>query len=160
MTALRTKPTIAAVLASLLLSSSGAAQVNTAYVAKQEPPAAKAPRVQIARGPELESADQNSATIRWTSSNPGGSDEHYGVVHYGKSPNELNQTAKSHIRLNQKHADTIFRVSVEGLAPRTTYYYMVDSMQADGQSDGVKSAVAKFTTPGPGERIMNFPQPK
>ena len=160
MTALHTKPATAAALASLLLSSSGAAQVNAVYVAKQEPPAAKAPRVQIARGPELESADQNSATIRWTSSNPGGSDEHYGVVRYGKSPNELNQTVKSHIRLNQKHADTIFRVSVEGLTPRTTYYYMVDSMQANGQSDGVKSAVAKFTTPGPGERIMNFPQPK
>jgi hypothetical protein len=160
MTALHTNPAIAAALASLLLSSSGAAQVNTAYVAKQEPPAAKAPRVQIARGPELELADGNSATIRWTSNNPGGSDEHYGVVHYGTSPNQLNQTAKSHIRLNQKHADTIFRVSVDGLAPRTTYYYTVDSTQANGQSDGVKSAVAKFTTPGPGERIVNFPQPK
>ena len=160
MTALLTKPAIAAALASLLLSSSGAAQVNTAYVAKQEPPAAKAPRVQIARGPELELADENSATIRWTSNNPGGSDEHYGVVHYGTRPDQLNQTAKSHIRLNQKHADTIFRVSVDGLAPRTTYYYTVDSMQASGQSDGVKSAVAKFTTPGPGQRVVNFPQPK
>jgi chitodextrinase len=54
----------------------------------------------------------------------------------------------------------VFRVSVEGLAPRTTYYYTVDSMQASGASDGVKSAVGKFTTPGPGERIMNLPQPK
>jgi hypothetical protein len=161
MSALHTKPAIAAALASLLFSSSGAAQVN-AYDAKAkvEPPAAKAPRVQIARGPELESADENSATIRWTSNNPGGSDEHYGVVHYGTSPDALNQTAKSHIRLNQKHAETIFRVDVDGLAPRTTYYYTVDSMQANGQSDGVKSSVGKFTTPGPGERIMNFPQPK
>ena len=161
MSALHTKPAIAAALASLLFSSSGAAQVD-AYVAKAkvEPPAAKAPRVQIARGPELESADDNSATIRWTSNNPGGSDEHYGVVHYGTSPDGLNQTAKSHIRLNQKHAETIFRVDVDGLAPRTTYYYTVDSMQANGQSDGVKSSVGKFTTPGPGERIMNFPQPK
>jgi len=160
MSALHTKPAIAAVLASLLFSSSGAAQQVNAYVAKEQPPAAKAPRVQIARGPELESAEENSATIRWTSNNPGGSDEHFGVVHYGTSPKELNQTAKSHIRLNQKHAETVFRVSVEGLAPRTTYYYTVDSMQASGQSDGVKSAVGKFTTPGPGERTMNLPQPK
>jgi phosphodiesterase/alkaline phosphatase D-like protein len=161
MSALHTKPAIAAALASLLFSSSGAAQVD-AYVAKAkvEPSAAKAPRVQIARGPQLESADDNSATIRWTSNNPGGSDEHYGVVHYGTSPDALNQTAKSHIRLNQKHAETIFRVDVDGLAPRTTYYYTVDSMQANGQSDGVKCSVEKFTTPGPGERIMNFPQPK
>ena len=161
MTALHTKPAIAAALASLLLSSSGAAQQAHAYVApKEEPPAAKAPRVQIARGPELESADENSATIRWTSNNPGGSDEHFGVVHYGTSPDQLNQTAKSHIRLNQKHADTIFRVSLEGLAPQTTYYYTVDSTQAGGESDGVKGSVAKFTTPGPGQRIVNFPQPK
>jgi phosphodiesterase/alkaline phosphatase D-like protein len=159
MSALHTKRAIAAVLASLVFSSSGAAQLN-GYVAKAEPPATKAPRVQIARGPELESADENSAIIRWTSNNPGGSDEHYGVVHYGTSPKELSQTAKSHIRVNQKHADTMFRVSLEGLAPRTTYYYTVDSMQAGGESDGVKSPVAKFTTPGPGERIMNFPQPK
>ena len=159
MSALHTKRAMAAVLASLVFSSSGAAQVN-GYVAKTEPPATKAPRVQIARGPELESADGNSAIIRWTSNNPGGSDEHYGVVHYGTSPQELSQTAKSHIRVNQKHADTMFRVSLEGLAPRTTYYYTVDSMQAGGESDGVKSPVAKFTTPGPGERIMNFPQPK
>ena len=159
MSSLHATRATAAAIASLLLSSSGAAQVNV-YAAKAEPPATKAPRVQIARGPELESADENSATIRWTSNNPGGSDEHFGVVHYGTSPKELNQTAKSHIRLNQKHAETVFRVSVEGLAPRTTYYYTVDSMQASGQSDGVKSSVAKFTTPGPGERIMNFPQPK
>jgi phosphodiesterase/alkaline phosphatase D-like protein len=163
MSALHTIPAIAAaVLASLLFSSSGAAQQLNAYAAKAkvEPPAEKAPRVQIARGPELESADENSATIRWTSNNPGGSDEHYGVVRYGTSPNELNQTAKSHIRLNQNSADTTFRVSVERLAPRTTYYYTVDSMQASGASDKVKSAVGKFTTPGPGERVMNFPQPK
>jgi phosphodiesterase/alkaline phosphatase D-like protein len=161
MSAIHTKPAIAAALASLLFASSGAAQ-DDVYAAKAnvEPTAPKAPRVQIARGPELESADENSATIRWTSNNPGGSDEHYGVVHYGTSPDALNQTAKSHIRLNQKHAETIFRVDVDGLAPRTTYYYTVDSMQANGQSDGVKSSVGKFTTPGPGERIMNFPQPK
>jgi hypothetical protein len=155
-----TKPAIAAVLASLLFWISGAAQPANAYVAKQDPPAAKAPRVQITRGPELELADENSATIRWTSINPGGSDEHFGVVHYGTNPSDLNQTAKSHIRLNQKHADTVFRVSLEGLAPRTTYYYTVDSTQATGESDGVKGSVGKFTTPGPGQRIVNFPQPK
>ena len=160
MNAQYTKSAIAAALASLLFWNSGAAQQTSAYVAKQEPPAAKAPRVQITRGPELELADENSATIRWTSSNPGGSDEHFGVVHYGTNPNDLNQTAKSHIRLNQKHADTIFRVSLEGLAPRTTYYYTVDSAQASGESDGVKGSVAKFTTPGPGQRVVNFPQPK
>jgi hypothetical protein len=147
---------IVAALTGLLLVSSSAAQAN-AYAAQELPPAAKAPRVRIAHGPELESADENSAIIRWTSNNPGGSDEHYAVVHYGTNPKDLNQTAKSHIRLNQNHADTIFRVMVVGLAPRTTYYYTVDSMEATGESDGLKSTVAKFTTPGPGERTAAVP---
>ena len=42
---------------------------------------------------------------------------------------------------------TVFRVRVDGLKPRTTYYYTVDSKGADGQGDGVKSAVKHFTTP-------------
>jgi hypothetical protein len=46
---------------------------------------------------------------------------------------------------------------VVGLAPRTTYYYTVDSMEATGESDGLKSNVAKFTTPGSGERIAAVP---
>jgi hypothetical protein len=74
------------------------------------PPAAKAPRVHITQGPELESADENWAIVRWTSNNPGGSDEHYAVIHYGTNPKDLNQTAKSHIRLNQNHGETSFRV--------------------------------------------------
>jgi len=37
-------------------------------------------------------------------------------------------------------------VRVEDLAPRTTYYYTVDSMGANGTSDGVKSTVKHFTT--------------
>ena len=157
MSALHTKPAIAAALASLLFSNSGAAQQVNAYVAKQEPPAAKAPRVQITRGPELELADENSATIRWTSNNPGGSDEHFAVVHYGTNPKELGQTAKSHIRLNRSHSQTIFRVLVNGLTPRTTYYYTVDSMSANGRGDAVKSTVKQFTTSRPGERIAANP---
>jgi hypothetical protein len=55
--------------------------------------------------------------------------------------------AKSHIRLNQNHSYTIFRVRVDGLKPQTTYYYTVDSMQGTGESDGVKSKLTHFTTP-------------
>ncbi|HUY86623.1 MAG TPA: fibronectin type III domain-containing protein [Acidimicrobiales bacterium] len=87
------------------------------------------------------------AIITWTSNNPGGTDEHFGVVHYGTDPEHLNLIAKSHIRLNQNHTDTVFRVRVDGLKPRTTYYYTVDSMQGDGKSDQVKSPVSHFTTP-------------
>ena len=121
---------------------------SIAAVTQESPTTKKAAGVRITQGPQLESANNNSAIIRWTSDNPGGTDEHYAVIHYGTNPRELTQTAKSHIRLNRNHAYTIFRVRVEGLAPRTTYYYTIDSMEANGKGDGVTSAVKKFTTSG------------
>ena len=110
------------------------------------PAKSKAGHVQITQGPSLELARNNWAIITWTSNNPGGTDEHLGVVHFGKDPQNLNQMAKSPIRLNQTQPDTVFRVRVLGLSPGTTYYYKVDSMQATGQSDLVKSPIAHFTT--------------
>jgi phosphodiesterase/alkaline phosphatase D-like protein len=123
------------------------------------PPAKKAERVQITKGPELESANNHFTIIRWTTSNPGGSDVHYGVVQYGTDPKDLRHTAKSPIRLNQTHPYTLFRVRVEGLEPQTKYYYRVSSEGSDGTSDGVKSAVKQFTTPRPGEVIMTQRKP-
>jgi phosphodiesterase/alkaline phosphatase D-like protein len=111
------------------------------------PPAKRTTRVRILQGPELESCTNNEAIIRWTSNNPGGTDEHFGIVNYGADPEHLDQIAKSHIRLNQNHPDTVFRVRLGGLKPAATYYYRVDSMEADGTRDGVKSPVSHFTTP-------------
>jgi phosphodiesterase/alkaline phosphatase D-like protein len=79
-------------------------------------------------------------------------------VHYGTDRDDLSQTAKNHIRLNPTHPETIFRVLVQGLKPQTTYYYKVDSEEANGKSDGVKSTVNQFTTAGPGERRSARPQ--
>jgi hypothetical protein len=140
---------LAAVAGSLLFSNLIAAQVGPYAPKGILPPAPEATHVRITHGPELELAyaDDHSAIIRWTSNNPGGSDEHFGVVHYGTNPKELNQTAKSHIRLNQNHPTTVFRVLVPGLQPKSTYYYTVDSMQATGKSDGVKSPVKSFSMP-------------
>jgi phosphodiesterase/alkaline phosphatase D-like protein len=142
----RRLPTLAATtVASVLLSSHTVAQVL--------PPARKAERVEITKGPGLESATNHLTIIRWTTNNPGGSDVHYGIVHYGTDPQNLSQTAKNPIRLNQGHQYTTFRVRIEGLRPRTTYYYRVTSEESNGKSDGVTSTVNKFTTPSPGERI-------
>ena len=133
-----------------LLASNPAAQVL--------PPAKKAERVEITKGPELESATDYRTIIRWTVNNPGGSDVHYGIVHYGTDPKDLSQTAKNPIRLNHGHQSTTFRVRIEGLKPRTTYHYRVTSEESNGKSDGVKSTVKEFTTPGPGERIVGEPK--
>ena len=64
--------------------------------------------------------------------------------------------AKSPIRLNRGHPETIFRVRLEGLKPQTTYYYAVTSTASDAESDGVRSSVHQFTTPRPGERIVAY----
>ena len=130
---------IALTMAALLFAKPIGAQLT--------PPAPKAARVQITEGPELESTHGDQAIIRWTSNNPGGSDEHFAVLHYGTDPNNLNLIAKSHIRLNQQHSYTVFRVRALDLKPHTTYYYKVDSEDAKGHSDGVTSPVKTFTTP-------------
>jgi asparagine N-glycosylation enzyme membrane subunit Stt3 len=111
------------------------------------PPAQKPAHVRIIKGPELELAGEKLTIIRWATNNPGGSPEHFAVVHYGTDPKNLNQTAKSHIRLNQGHSYTVFRVRVDDLQPRTTYYYKVDSTDSRGTSDGITSPIKAFTTP-------------
>jgi Purple acid Phosphatase, N-terminal domain len=124
-------------LASLLYSTPGLSQ--------ESPTTEKAAKVRITQGPEVERNDF-VVIIRWTSNNPGGSPEHYGVVHYGTNPKELSQTAKSPIRLNPRHSDTVFRVRMDDLKPRTTYYYTVGAIESNGKDDGLKSEVKQFTT--------------
>jgi hypothetical protein len=146
MNALRLALAITATVGSLLAFQPAAAQVL--------PPAKKAERVEITRGPELESATNHLTIIRWTTNNPGGSDVHYGIVHYGIDPKDLTQTAKNPIRLNRGRVYTTFRVRLYDLKSRTTYYYTVTSEESNGTSDGVKSTVRTFTTPAPGEIIV------
>src|ERR1700694_3601585 len=115
-------------------------------VAQVSPTTPKAASVRITQGPELELAKEYLTIIRWTTNNPGGTPDHFGIVHYGTDPNNLSQIAKSPIRLNPSHPSTIFRVRIQGLKPETTYYYTVESEEANGKSDGVTSALKTFTT--------------
>jgi purple acid phosphatase-like protein len=89
------------------------------------------------QGPQIEMSNAFLTIIRWTVDNPGGSPEHFGIVHYGTDPKNLDETAKSPIRLNPGHASTVFRVRVEDLQPITTYYYKVGSIEANGANDGM-----------------------
>jgi phosphodiesterase/alkaline phosphatase D-like protein len=126
-------------------------------VAQFVPPAKKAERVELTQGPALELAREDFAILRWTTTNPGGTEVHFGVVYYGTDPTALSQMAKSPIRLNRAHPETMFRVRMAGLKPQTTYYYKVTSTEGNGQSDGVESPVNQFTTPGASERIVAYP---
>jgi phosphodiesterase/alkaline phosphatase D-like protein len=111
------------------------------------PQAKRAGSVKISEGPEVELSKSHLTVIRWTTNNPGGSDVHYGIVRYGTDPKDLKLTAKNPIRLNHFHPETTFRVRLEGLEPRTKYYYTVTSMESNGSSDPVNSTVQEFTTP-------------
>jgi phosphodiesterase/alkaline phosphatase D-like protein len=152
MNRLLVKLVIAAAAGSLLCSSPTGAQNPT--------PAKKAAHVEITKGPALEVAHDDLAIIRWTTNNPGGDDDHYAVAHYGTDSNDLSQTVKNHIRLNQSHPETIFRVRLQPLKPDTTYYYTVTSMGYDGVSDGVESSVNHFTTAAPGQVTSAHPPPE
>ena len=115
-------------------------------LAQESPITPRAARVQISDGPEVPLVGGYLTVIRWTVNNPGGLPVHYGVVHYGTDPKNLNQTAKNPIRLNPSHSSTVFRVSLYDLPPKTTYYYTVESMDSSGKSDGVTSPTKTFTT--------------
>jgi len=132
------KLAITAAAANLLAANPMVAQVS--------PTTPKAASVRITQGPEPELVKEYLTIIRWATNNPGGTPDHFGIVHYGTDPNNLSQTAKSPIRLNPSHSSTIFRVRIQELKPATTYYYTVESMEANGKSDGVISPVNTFTT--------------
>jgi phosphodiesterase/alkaline phosphatase D-like protein len=149
MKGLLVKLAITATVGSLLSSSPTAAQ--------ELPPQKRAEHVEITKGPALELAHDDTAIVRWSTTNPRGDDEHFGIMRYGTDPADFSQKAKGHIRLNRAHPETIFRVRMEGLKPQTTYYYKVTSIDSAGTSDGVESPVNQFTTPAPGERIVAYP---
>jgi hypothetical protein len=143
------KPSVAATVGCMLVSAPILAQILS--------PAPKHAHVEIKREPTLEMGVDDLAIIRWTTGNPGGDDQHFGIVRYGTDPRELSGMAKSPVRLNRGDPETIFRVRVEGLKPQTTYYYAVTSTASDGESDGAESSVYQFTTPRPGQRIVAYP---
>jgi len=120
--------------------------LSGSLLAQESPITPRAERVQISGGPEAPLVGGYLTVIRWTVNNPGGLPVHYGVVHYGRDPKDLGQTAKNSIRLNPYHSSTVFRVNLYDLPPKTTYYYTVESIDSIGKSDGVTSEVKTFTT--------------
>jgi hypothetical protein len=115
-------------------------------LAQESPITPRAAGVQISEGPEVPLLGGYLTVIRWMVNNPGGLPVHYGVVHYGADPKNLNQSARNPIRLNPYHPSTVFRVNLYDLPPKTTYYYTVESIDSSGRSDGVKSPIKVFTT--------------
>jgi hypothetical protein len=129
-----------------MLSILAAAVLSGSSLAQESPTTPRAARVRIIQGPTIELATEYLTIIRWTTNNPGGDPVHYGIVRYGFSPSRLMETAKSPIRLNPGHSSAVFRVRIDDLKARTTYYFRVDSIGANGERDGVTSPIGSFTT--------------
>lgn len=128
-----------------MIAAAGSFALSKPAAAQLLGPNKKAAHVKVIQGPEPERADTNLTIIRWTSNNPGGTDRHWGVVHYGTDPKNLNEVAKSPIQLNRYHTETVFRVRMPPLQTGTTYYYTIDEEESTGESDKLQSSVKSFT---------------
>src|SRR6201998_976419 len=89
-------------------------------LAQESPITSRAERVQISEGPEVPLVGGYLTVIRWTVNNPGGLPVHYGIVHYGRDPKSLNQTAKNPIRLNPYPSSTGCPVNWQHRRPEPT----------------------------------------
>ena len=99
--------------------------------------AKKAAKVKIVHGPVVENgAKPTYATIAWSTNVKAST-----ILKYGTSPNNLDQTAEA------RWGGLTHRVELGHLKPGTTYYYRVESTQAQGTGSQALSGVEQFRTP-------------
>lgn len=99
--------------------------------------AQKAPQVKIIHGPVVESAKPTTATIAWSTNVKAST-----ILKYGSNPGSLNKAAEA------RWGGTTHRVYLHDLKPGTTYYYRVESTQAQGTGTQAVSGVEQFQTKG------------
>jgi len=106
--------------------------------------------VQITQGPKVETVNDNSAVIAW-STNASAST----VVKYGTDQNKLDQTAEA------PWGGLTHRVTIKNLIPGTTYFFTVQSGQAQGTGSATNSGTQSFTTTGGnGQAAQQAAQPQ
>src|ERR1039458_10418714 len=99
-------------LLSFAITVSVSVSMFSVQVTSQQLPASKkAARMQIVKGPALESATDNSAIIRWTT-NTGSSSIEHSVVHYGTDPNDLGPRGES---VNRRHSNLPYTIKYESI---------------------------------------------
>jgi hypothetical protein len=99
--------------------------------------AQQAPKVKIIHGPVIESTKPTTATVAW-STNVNAST----ILKYGTNPGDMDQTAEA------RWGGRTHRVYLRNLKPGTTYYYRIESTQAQGTGSQAVSGVQQFRTPG------------
>jgi hypothetical protein len=100
----------------------------------------------IVKGPAVEFVTPTAAVIDWSTDARSSS-----IVHYGTDKNNLDRTEQA------PWGSSFHRVAVQNLEPNTTYYFVVESSQAEGTGSGSKSTVAGFQTPAPGSQARYNP---
>lgn len=93
--------------------------------------------LEITKGPTVENATSNSATIAWSTNTNAST-----VLKYGTDRNNLNQTAQA------PWGGLTHRVTLHNLEPNKTYFYQVTSSQGQGTGSGDISPIAEFQTKG------------
>ena len=102
--------------------------------------------LQITNGPMIESADDHSATIAWSTNVPSSSQ-----VWYGTDKNNLTENAEAPYSSGNTH-----RVQLTNLKPGTTYYFEVDSGQGRGaRGEAESQGVMSFRTPASGQPAIH-----
>lgn len=91
--------------------------------------------LQITNGPVVESVTGNSAEIAWSTNVNSAS-----VIKYGTDKNKLDQTAQA------PWGGVTHRITLQNLQPNTTYYFQVESQQAQGTGTGATSGISQFKT--------------
>ncbi len=100
----------------------GAAAVHQQQPTQVAGPAEPAPvGARITQGPTIQYSDDHSAVISWSTNEAAPT-----IVYYGTDPQNLDRTAES------ASGTTFHRIHLSGLAPETTYYFLVDSGQGRG----------------------------
>lgn len=112
-------------------------------------PLASAQAVKITNGPVVETAASNSATIAWSTNQPGGS-----RVWYGKNKDNLTHFAEA------PYGGDTHRVQITNLQPDTTYYFQVESGQGRGANDAESQGVLSFRTVASGAQPEHNQHPQ
>src|SRR5260370_17210093 len=75
--------------AMMLCSTSMAGQTNPYTATEELPPTTKAAHVHITKGPAPQLVNSNSPIFRWTTNNPGGTNEHFAPSTHAPYPTPL-----------------------------------------------------------------------
>ena len=116
----------------------------------QDTGALKNEPIRITDGPRIEFLGRTRAVVAWTTDKPSST-----VVKYGTSATSLTQTAE------QPWGQTTHRVTINGLQPGATYYFAVQSGQAQGGNGAMaqsQPAMFQTVTSGAGIRIAQQQQ--